>query len=555
MNLIHLAMNIFAIKAKAFEEATKDPLRHQEKVLLEYLDRNKNTEYGLKYNFSSIRSIQEYQTRVPLTDAEVLRPYIERLKKGENNILTADPVTFFSTTTGTTAKPKFIPETKFSRSKKEDAIDIWGYYISRDHPKIFDGKILAIISPEIEEICEAGISCGAESGHGYKNMSPLVKHLYSLPYEVFEIKDYESRYYTMLRISMGQNITNVATLNPSTILLLCHKIEKWQDRIIKDIEAGALYEGLKLSPEARVAIEKTLKPDPARAEELKKILKERGELLPKYFWPNIELIECWKGGAVKLYLKELPKYFGNVAIRDFGCLSSEARSSIAMTDADASGVLAIDTNFYEFLPREDADKDGARTFLCDELEPGKEYYIIVTTPGGLYRYNIDDVIKVDGYFNKTPLIEFVQKGHNAVSLTGEKVYEAHVIEAFNAALDKIKFTVAFLCASIQWEDTPRYIFLVEFNDGPSGSVKETLLKSIEEGLCAQNVEYAEKRHSQLLAPPILKVVKKGDFERYRLKRVTGGSHDGQFKLPELIADFNFQKNFEIVEEVKLPKEV
>lgn len=544
-------MNIFALKANAFEEATKDPVRHQEKLLLGYLERNKDTEYGRKYDFASIRSIEDYRSKVPLTDAEILRPYVERLAKGENNILTSDKVTFFATTTGTTAKPKLIPETKYSRSKKEDAIDIWGYYISRDHPKVFEGKILVIISPEIEGITEGGIPCGAESGHGYKNMPVIVKHLYSLPYEVFEIKDYESRYYTMLRISMGQNISSLATLNPSTILLLCQKIEKLQDRIIADIEAGTLYNGLDIAPGIRGALEKTLKPDPRRAEELKNILKERGRLLPKYFWPNMELIECWKGGAVKLYLKELPKYFGDVAIRDFGCLSSEARSSITMTDAGAAGVLAIDTNFYEFLPKEDGGKDFARTFLCSELEPGKEYYIIVTTPGGLYRYNIDDVIKVDGYFNKTPLIEFVQKGHNAVSLTGEKVYEAHVIEALNAALDKTKLTVAFLCASIQWEDTPRYIFLTEFNDDPSHGAKTALLKSIEEGLCGQNVEYADKRNSQHLAPPILKVVKKGDFERYRLKRVSDGAHDGQFKLPELIADFDFQRNFDIIEEIEL----
>jgi len=555
VNLTQLAMNIFALKAKAFEEATKNPISHQKKLLLEYLTRNKNTEYGKIHDFSSVRSIQDYQSKVPLTDSTALYQYVERLKNGENNILTADKVVFFATTTGTTAKPKLIPETNYSRSKKVNAIDIWGYYISRDHPKVFDGKILAIISPEIEGITKAGIPCGAESGHSYKNLPGVIKHQYSLPYEVFEIKDCESRYYTILRISMGQNITNIATLNPSTILLLCQKITNWQNRIIQDIASGTLYDGLAIEPDARKAIEKILNPNPKRAEELKNILREKGELVPKNFWPDIEVIECWKGGAVKLYLKELPRYFGNILVRDFGCLSSEARSSITMSDDGAGGVLAIDTNFYEFIPKEEFDKENRRALLCDSLETGKEYYLIVTTAGGLYRYNIDDVVKVDGYFNKTPIIEFVQKGLNAVSLTGEKLYETHVIEAFNAALDKTRLMVAFLCGSVQWEKTPRYIFLVEFHEDPDDSVKELLLRTIEEGLYSQNEEYALMRHSQQLASPILKIVKKGGFERYRNKRVSGGAHDGQFKLPELIADLNFQKNFEIVEEIKLLKDV
>ena len=121
------------------------------------------------------------------------------------------------------------------------------------------------------------------------------------------------------------------------------------------------------------------------------------------------LIECWKGGTVKLYLKEFPQYFGDVPVRDFGCLSTEARSSIPISDSGAGGVLAIDTNFYEFIPKEDMGRQQKRFLLADELEIGKEYFLIVTTPGGLYRYNVDDIIRVDGFFNDTPVIEFMQK--------------------------------------------------------------------------------------------------------------------------------------------------
>ena len=104
--------------AKAFERATKDPIRSQRQILLEYIRRNKNTEYGIKYDFSKIRSIKEFQALVPVSDYEALRPYIERMAKGEANILTKDRPVFFGATSGTTNAPKLIPTTKYSESKK-----------------------------------------------------------------------------------------------------------------------------------------------------------------------------------------------------------------------------------------------------------------------------------------------------------------------------------------------------------------------------------------------------------------------------------------------------
>lgn len=547
MNLSYLAIKMMRAKAIRFENATKNPIEAQKKILLEYLSRNKDTEYGRTYGFSSIKSIAQYQANVPSSDCDTLRPYIERMTKAEENVLTSDKPIFFGLTSGTTARHKFIPVTEYSRHKKAEVADLWAYYIARDHPKILDGRILAIVNTDVEGFAESGIPYGAESGHGYKNLPFPVRHLYALPWRIFDIPDYEARYYAILRIGMEQNITTVATLNPSTIVLLCQKIGAWKDKIIADIENGTLDKDLNIPVDIRSIITKSFRPNPKRAAELKDILKEKGELLPKFFWPDLQLIECWKGGTVKLYLKELPKYFGNVPIRDFGCLSTEARSSIPMSDQGAGGVLAVNTNFYEFLPKEDINKKDKRFLLCDQLEKGKEYFLIVTTPGGLYRYNIDDIITVDGFFNNTPMIEFVQKGLNAVSMAGEKLYESQVNEAINRAVNKYNLQIAFFSACAEIDTPPRYVFLVEFNEDPGREKKEALLKSIEEGLCDQNSEYEYVRQSELLAPPALKVVKKGDFERYRARKIRGGIRDSQFKAPELTSDPAFQKNFNVEE--------
>ncbi|MDD5428679.1 MAG: GH3 auxin-responsive promoter family protein [Candidatus Omnitrophica bacterium] len=550
MNFAKLAARLLAPKARAFEEATKNPAKAQEKLLLEYLDRNKDTEYGRLYNFASIRSVEDYRKKVPLSDCESMRPFTEKMKKGQPGVLTVDEPEFFGVTSGTTDKPKYIPVTKYSRLKKAELMDIWSYYILQSHPDVLQGKILAMISPDTEGITESGVIYGAESGHAYKNLPDFVKKMYAVPYEVFAMKDYAARYYCILRIGMEENISTIAALNPSAIVLLCRRIAEWQDRIIEDIEKGTLDRSFDIEPDVRAMLERSFKPNPKRAGALRRILGEKKTLLPKYFWPDLVLIECWKGGTVKLYLKELPQFFGDVPVRDFGCLSTEARSSIPITDEGAGGILAVTTNFYEFVPKEEMGKPGMRFLLPGDLETGKEYFLIVTTPGGLYRYNIDDIIVVDGFFNKTPVIEFVQKGSNAVSLTGEKVYESQVNAAVLRAVEKNNVLLKFFSATVEADTPGHYVFLVELDGAAADGKKKELLKAIEDGLRAENKEYNDLRNEGVLGEPVLKVVKNGEFEKYRRMKISQGAHDGQFKAPELTGDLNFQKNFEIIEEIR-----
>ena len=551
MNIAPHMVRMYALKARAFEKATKYPHENQSKILMEFIRRNKDTVYGKEHGFANIRSIQDYQSRVPLNDYETLRRYIDRLMCGENKVLTIDNVVLFGLTSGTMGKPKYIPVTEYSRRKKKDVMDLWAYYALRDHPDILDGNILAIVSPETEGFTTSEIPFGAESGHAYRNLHWAVRNRYLLPYEVFQIPDYDVKYYCILRIAMEKDISTIATLNPSTILLLCQKTEKVKDAVIEDIRQGTLNKALHLCGEIRSKIEADLKPNPRRADELLALAKNRGgELLPMDVWPKLKLIECWKGGSVGVYISYLKKYFGNkVAIRDFGYLSSEARVSIPMCDSGCGGTLAISSNFYEFVPREEINKADRRFLLSHQLEAGKEYYIILTTPGGLYRYNIDDIIRIAGFYNDTPVIEFVQKGSIVSSVTGEKIYEMQIDEAVNRAAELIGANLQFFSAFVEWKTVPRYAFVVEFMNELSKEGKVDLLKRIETELIKLNVEYDTKRRSQRLGDPVLKVVPRGAFEEYRSKKVKEGSHDGQVKIPKLTTDMRFHENFKIVEEI------
>lgn len=551
MDVTKLIMRVLARRAKAFEAATMDPAFVQERVLLRYLARNRDTEYGKRYDFASVRSTADFRKGTPLVTYNAILPYIERMKQGTGNLLTVDKVIYFGITSGTSGNQKFIPVTKYSLRAKDDVTNLWAYYTYRDHPRMLDGKILAIVSPEIKGHTEAGIPYGPEDGHAYNNMPEIIQRSYALPYEVFSIDDYDARYYTILRIAMAQDVTILDTLNPSTLVLMCCRIEGLAERIIGDIRRGTLDASLAIRPDIREAIERALKPDPKKADELARLRAEHGKLLPKHFWPHLELIECWKGGTVKTCLRDLPQYFGDVAVRDFGCLSTESRSSIPVSDKGSGGVLAVDSNFYEFIPKEDIGAKERRTLLCDEVEDGKEYLLVVTTAAGLYRYDMDDIVKVSGFFNKTPVIEFIQKAHNAVSITGEKVYEAHIVEAVRRAVEKNTVSLRSYCAYAETAEVPRYVFLVELDGLPSRADKERFLASIEEELRRENSEYDDLRKQQLLRVPLLKVTTPGAFEKYRSARVSRGAHETQFKMPRLALGTDIAKEFTVTEEVAI----
>jgi hypothetical protein len=224
LHIANLALKVLgARKARLFENAARNPMEVQRKLLLKYLARNKNTEYGKKYHFSKVKSIDDYRMLVPLSDSETIFPYVERIKKGEDNILTKDKVIFFGLTSGTTGNPKLIPVTNFSRRKKAETMGLWAYYISKDHPRALHGKILAIINPDDEELTDSGAPVGAESGHAYRNMPDIIKRFYAVPYSVFLIQDYESRYYCILRAALGQNVTTIAlpSLSASPRIFYC----------------------------------------------------------------------------------------------------------------------------------------------------------------------------------------------------------------------------------------------------------------------------------------------------------------------------------------------
>jgi len=539
---------------RQFRDACRDPVSAQKQTLDTILLQNASSPFGKRYGFASVNSVNDYQKAVPLGDYDSLYPYIKASMDGEPG-LTVSPPIFYAVTSGTTGASKFIPVTRESHSAKSQTMKIFLSALYRDHPQVFDGRILTVVSPEVESYTPSGIPCGSESGYSYRNMPVLLRALYSSPYDVYEIEDYDARYYALMRIAAGQDIRVIYIINPSTLLLMIRILGERTASIIKDIRDGTLSKEIRVDNRIRQVIESGLKPDPERAAELEKAAEAADHLLvPEHVWPNLSVLCCWKGGNVSFYVDKLAKYFReNLPVRDIGYLASEHRSSVPLTDEGSSGALAVGANFYEFVPAEKERPFHQYEALQPHmLEVGRQYYVIITNHAGLYRYDMDDIVEVTGYYHNSPLIRFVQKGKGSSSFTGEKLYEGQVISAIEQAFKARQGHYEFIAAVGQIRgETPTYVFLVEFDDPCSDEDGRELLRLLEKELRTRNIEYAAKRDSLRISPPVLRIVKQGEFERFRKRKIEQGRPDSQFKIIRLTSDAKIMDEFSYDREINI----
>jgi hypothetical protein len=530
-----------------FNALCRTPVQAQDRLLRQILETNADTEFGRRHGFGGITSFQQFQERVPISTYEDLEPYITEEMNGRPNQLTKEPPVLFTTTSGTTGNRKYIPMTREGKKAKSHLTWLWFCGLYRDHPGIVGGRILSVVSPEVESHAPNGVPVGAESGHGYRTMPGPVKSMYTAPYGVFAIEDYEAKYYTLLRLAAGQDISCIATVNPSTVLLLGDRLAQHGEAIIRDVRDGTLSSDFSVPQELRDSLH--LKPDPERARHLERAAGSGGGVLrPGLAWPELAAIGCWKGGTVGAYLAKFDTYFPQgPPIRDFGYYATELRGSVPLSDQGDAGTIAIGTNVLEFHPAgEDRAPEGRELLRVEQLEEGQRYFVYVTNASGLYRYEMNDIVEVAGHYQQTPLIRFVQKGKGVVSFTGEKLYEVQVIAAIDKALAALRGRYHFIAAVAELVDgtNPRLVFLIEFDEPITDHDGSALVDRLDAALGEENDEYLTKRKSLRYGAPVIRVVRSGEFDKYRRRMVeTGQRADGQFKVLRLTSDTTFAAEF------------
>lgn len=452
----------------------------QRKYLLRLVQRNAKTKYGRRYGFADTASVEAFRQAVPLTKYEDYLAYIEEIARGETGVLTADEVILFQPSSGTSAASKLIPYTTSLKADFRRAIATWMVSLFQRKPELMRGKAYWSISPPTQQKGRHGrVPVGFAEDAEYLGF--IGKWLYdwvaAVPREVTDLANVEvflNR--TLVHLLAAESLALISVWSPTFLLLLLTKFIENADEILKQLADSGLSGAA------------------ARAKAVRRILQQEQDGGPfKSIWPNLDLISCWTHGPSEIYAGEVKKYFPGSEIQGKGLVATEAFVSLPLLP-DNDPVLAVDSHFFEFR-----DAESEKLSLAHELKEGQVYSVVVTTGGGLYRYELGDLVRVTGFIGEAPTLRFLTK--EAVSdLFGEKLYAGHVqrsaAEVFSVCSVRPSF---FLLAPVSCASQRSAYALFLDATGMTGEQGGSLIDAFEDRLC-ENFHYAHCRKMGQLGP-------------------------------------------------------
>ena len=515
---------------RPFLRLTRAPDFTQGAVLKSILNRHRDTRFGREHKFATIASPEEYAARVPLQSYETLRPYIEQQQLGTHRQLTAEDPILFAQTSGTTGRPKYIPILPQTVTSAKRNQRLFAYCLHSALPAVFHGKTLAFVSPAVEGALPSGVPFGSMSGLIYRSMPWLLRRRYVIPAAVFDVSNHEIKYILIAAFALAErSVTYLAAANPSTLLKLAEVIRQHHPTLLVAVELGKLPGLDRLDAVTARAIQPAFAAQPRRAAELRRILSTDAPHLFSALWPELKAVSCWREGSCRLLLPALGKLFRpDLPVLELGYLSSEARGSLPVDSLQRREVPSLHENYFEFIER--SDWEAGRTIIqrLGQLEVGRAYYVILTTPAGLYRYFMNDVITVDGRFEQTPTIKFLEKGAGVTNITGEKLYESQVSEALEAVLMETGQSALFF-VMVADEENLHYDLYLEATATPPVD----FIDKLDTQIATRNLEFQAKRASGRLRPTRLTLLRAGASEAFKAYFVAQGQREAQFKFVRL----------------------
>ena len=549
--LINLGLAIMSLPGRmSLARASRNPEKASARTLRKILNLAKNTAYGKEHHFGAIVKARKpeqlfrlYEKSVRASEYESFRPYVERHKHGEANVLIPGKPLMYATTSGTTSKPKWIPiSQKYMKDVYDVMSHIWLDNFARVRPKFLSGGLVVSVAKVVEGYAEDGTIFGSVSGVTAKKIPSIIRKRFVTPPEVYDISDYTARYYVMMRLAIAHSVSYIVAPNPSTLLELIHNAEEYFDDYIEDIEKGSISEKFDVSPEIRSVLAGFTVPDPERAEFLRRV-KEKcgGKPQLKDWWPDMQLLSSWKCGNTAIAAEKVQQQLpAGCCYQELGYFASECRFGLVL-DEGIDSTLFPNYHYYEFIEESDLENPEPRFLRLHELEQGKRYCIYVTTFSGLYRYNMNDLVEVGGWNGKTPKIHMVQKVNGIVSITGEKLYEKQFIEAVHEAERQSGLKANFFIGFDDPEEAC-YDFYYEFEKRKVRRSKaEAFTKIVDSQLMEMNIEYQSKRASHRLKEPKTFVLKRNAYDHFKRRSLLEGARDGQFKLVMLLQDKRRQR--------------
>ncbi len=481
---------------RRFQHALGDPGTVQRRLLAGYLKRNADTAFGRRHGFAEIDSVDAWQQRVPLSRYDDLEPLVERVRRGERGVLTAEPVIRLVPSSGSTAARKLVPYTRGLLREIGAAVGPWIVDLYRRRPGLARGRAYWSISPATEiEDAGAAVPIGFDDDSAYLGglFQRLVDRTLAVPNAVRHLNDVEAfRYATLVHLLHARDLTLISVWHPSFLTLLLEPLTRRWDELIGDVAAGTLQLPTGISDPVHRTLTRHLRPDRRRAAELERLDPES----PAALWPRLEVISCWADAHAAAPAAELAADFPGVAVEPKGLIATEAFVSLPFAGTRPA---ALCSHFFEFLA------DDGKTLLLDQLKDGGEYSVVVTTAGGFYRYRLRDRVRVEGCLGATPCLRFLAKDDRVSDRAGEKLSEGHVAGVLERLLPAAGVRFAMLAPDAVGDRCAYTLYLESRRPPPAG-----LAASLEAAL-AENPHY---RHC----------VELGQLEAVRLFRIASAAH-------------------------------
>ncbi len=465
----------------------KYPYDVQNEWLKKLLSFSKDTEWGRNYDYKSITSPEEFRQRVPVSDYESLKPYIIRLRQGEQNLLWCSDIKWFAKSSGTTCdKSKFIPvsaealeECHFKGGK--DMLSI--YCNNNPETVLFDGKGLAMGgSHQISDFNNESYY-GDLSAIIIQNLPWWAEFLRTPNLAITLMDEWESKIEKMAEVTMSEDVTNISGVPSWTLLLL------------------------------------------------KCILEKTGKSNILEVWPNLELF-THGGVSFVPYREQFRKMIPSVKMNYIETYNaSEGFFGIQDRNHADDMLLMLDYGiYYEFIPADQFESENPKTVLLDEVELGKNYALVISTNAGLWRYKIGDTIT---FTSLNPhRIKITGRTKNFINACGEELIIDNAEKAIAIACEKSNAEVKeYTVAPVYFSDTESaaHEWLIEFEKTPSDikyftEVLDNALKSI-------NSDYEAKRYQNMvLRLPLIRLIPEGTFYNWMKAK---GQLGGQHKVPRL----------------------
>lgn len=497
---------------KKFEEECLHAVKVSRQTLRTLLQDNKNTEYGRKYGFVEMENLDDFR-KLPLTDYEDYVKDIERMMQGEENILTAYPVKFFLTSSGS-SKQKYIPMTDVGLTKGYDII----YCVALPDEEEWEaGRHLHTSVMRVDETDRVTIlSCADFQTRREKNYGFFDKFIGGEEF-IFS-KEIGDTWYVKLWLALSEpKMKSIYSIYLYDILLLFQYFKEHWREVLRDMEMREIPSDIDISDGIRQKLLALPLPEQEWFDFVKAECEKGFDGIGKRIWKELCLVNGIGGQVFGTQEQVLRGFLGDIPLHYYLYASSEAHIGIAIKEEMDAYVCIPHSCFMEFIPYDGEDEEPK---WIGELELGKKYELVITNFCGLYRYRLLDVVEIVDFYGQAPVIRFAFRRNMAVNIAGEKTNLSMIADIVKETAKYFKESISEYSVCVDETVMPnRYCFFLE---GDYGYLDEEYADVLEQELCKKNFDYNDLKELGDIAAPICIHVKNNTHREWKLKKGMGG---------------------------------